>query len=455
MIAETSLLYRDLSAYPTATDSLIVTMEFIDGDTYILAGPAKGDPNPQSLELDAWLTEPASEINGDNCFAQGSAVLSLRGDFFKVYEPDYPDGRSIHVGLLLFDETLRAEEESNSHKMIINEVDIETVDEGPSSLLWRFRRQARRLVCFRNYLEANHPLVPAPPQVASLRSLAVDEEGRPAAPPGPQTREPILLKTSNGTKFAAFLDSEGRGTLAALRGAFPDRTQVHLCLMTQMASCVLPDGETATYSLAQCIEVSECDDNGDVLTAGYIRLHKSKTHSRGPSPITASHVRALLAFRRWVLTPQELRHELVEQDRQISLLAQAAALQNQRHGLVLNMQRQQLGLPAASEQTQAFRDRLRLVGRDAALALALAPSLPSAQVAAIPSGTKSTTRLIPTSPSTSMSISQSLQLPSDGSAEPSVRLDKRLAAAVHNTTVRQRAKNEIAAITKFLEGVKV
>ena len=457
MAPEASLL-RDLAAYPNASDSLVVTVECVDGVTYCLGGPS--NPRIGALEVDAWIasvtsdtvtTSTYSSVVGhsesvrtdcqDHCIDrqfEPSVLLSLRGDLFTVYEPGCSAGRAIHVNLLHFDDSfIRTNGHDEDDAVSSGGVEVSTggmfKGERNSDVLWRLRRHARRLVCYRDYLDRNMAFIPSlllppPPQ-----SIAVDKQGRPLRPPGSDAREPIILHTSNGTKFAALLDLQGLGTIVMLHGAFPDHSQLNLCLVTRTVACVLPSGDTVTYTLEQCLDASNSNDVFDPLTAAYTSQHRLSAMTSGPSASIASHLRALLAFKRWALTPPNQRLELEHRDLQLSLLAQTAALRNQRHVLIMGMQRNEVHLSLAKEQTNELKRRLRLLGRDAACFMS-SRNTNSTSTGNGNGGDSITKR--------SMS-EQGLR----------IRLDPRLAESVHNTTVRHKAKQELAACDQFLKEV--
>jgi hypothetical protein len=308
-------------------------------------------------------------------------------------------------------------------------------------VLRRLRLQATRLVTFRDYLETSRALLPPAPLPLPLARFAVDEDGVPLPLPS-AAREPITLHTSNGTRFAAFLDPQGHGQVVALHGSFPDRTQLSLDLAKGVVSCVLPDGRAPLFTLQQCMDAANSDDLEDVpslrsssssspfpssfsAAASGSVAGTAQANAAGPSAVTGLHTRALLAFLRWARTPPHQRLDLVAQDKHISRVAQAAALQNQRHVLVLGMQSRAVPRTKAEVMTQTLRDRLVFCGRESALALPPPPPSATATAAAPASG----------------------QRVSDAS---SVRVDPRLARAVHNSEVRQLAKKQLEACQAFV-----
>lgn len=420
---------QDINAYPTATDSLLIIAESIDDVTYCLNTPPPGRIEGYgtsslrdaagNIEVDAWIgqatvhsrLEPLDEYDCDPTDKEGAVVLSLKSDFFTIYQPSTKDGLLIHMSLLPLD--LLSESNYDGSLHAVN-------TDSASSSIWRLRKHALRLIKFRDYLEMNGSLLPSASSPRPLQSFACDAFGVGVVPETVAPREPITLHTSNGTKFVAFTNLNGDGSIVALRGAFPDRHLVQLCLRTSMASCVLPDGRSTTYTLDDCMSASNSDDLVDSLTCHYISSHIS-TQSR-PSATTASHVRSLLAFRRWAQTPPHLRHELEQQDRQISRVAQAAALQNQRHVLLHCMLSSSTSRVEAVLDTQALKDRLMLVGRDASLALA--EGIPGPPL-------YSTTEL--------------------GVANvPELRVDPKLSASLHNIHIRKLAKEQVEKCKLFV-----
>ena len=329
-----------LDAYPAPMAERMLLIERVDACTCSVNRSAEEVHSQNTLEYDAWL---------DADEATCECVLTLRGDYVVLRclgGEGTVEEHELHLTLLDF--------ELEVHEPLAFG-DIGG-DSSPIDRLRDNRSHLLRLLRLREYVEQHCPTF-------AQRYLKCFDAVQP--PSGASAEDnlpssPISLAV-DGIRYTALTRMENQAlTVYSVHGMFPDHTMLEIDPRSGIVSAVLSGGETRTFDLAAFFGSTD-KQAVSMSSSGQVNTEMPQGE---PSEAVVRHIKSLLAFHRWAVTPAHLRPSLDEGDQRISALARASVLQSQRFILLQQLSAGQISYESAAKSSSVLNQGLQLAGRD-------------------------------------------------------------------------------------------